>query len=73
MSLQKPRKRSIHKYAWYTSVALQMLAIILLFTYAGVKLDAWIHIKIPIFTVILSLSGVVIAIYQVTKDLLRKK
>jgi len=50
-----------------------MLAIILLFTYAGVKLDAWIHIKIPIFTVILSLSGVVIAIYQVTKDLLRKK
>jgi F0F1-type ATP synthase assembly protein I len=50
-----------------------MLAIILLCTYAGVKLDAWIETRIPVFTIILSLSGVIIAIYQVTRDLIKKK
>jgi len=50
-----------------------MLAIILLSAFAGVKLDEWLMIRIPVFTIVLSLAGVVIAIYQVTKDLMKKK
>lgn len=73
MSQQKPKRRQLHNYAWYTSIALQMLAIILLSVFAGVKLDSWLKMRFPVFTIILSLAGVVIAIYQVTKDLLKKK
>jgi F0F1-type ATP synthase assembly protein I len=73
MNPQNQKNRPLHKYAYYTSIAFQMLAIILLCTYAGVKLDAWIETRIPVFTIILSLSGVIIAIYQVTRDLIKKK
>jgi F0F1-type ATP synthase assembly protein I len=53
-------------------MAFQMLAIILLGVFAGFKLDQWIHTK-PIFTIILSIGSVILAIYTVTKDLLKKK
>jgi F0F1-type ATP synthase assembly protein I len=53
-------------------MAFQMLGIILLGVFAGYKLDKWIHTA-PLFTIILSLSSVVLAIYTVTRDLLKKK
>jgi F0F1-type ATP synthase assembly protein I len=53
-------------------MAFQMLAIILLGIFAGFKLDQWLHIK-PVLTIIFSLSSVILAIYFVTRDLLKKK
>jgi F0F1-type ATP synthase assembly protein I len=53
-------------------MAFQMLVIILLGLFAGYKLDIWLHTK-PLLTVILSLASVILAIYFVTKDLLKKK
>jgi len=53
-------------------MAFQMLVIILLGVFAGYKMDQWLHIK-PVFTVVFSLSSVVLAIYFVTRDLLKKK
>jgi len=49
-----------------------MLVIILIGVFGGFKIDHWLQTK-PIFTVILSLISVVLAIYYVTKDLLKKK
>jgi hypothetical protein len=49
-----------------------MLAIILIGVFGGVKLDAWLELKIPVFTVLLSLLSVILAIYYVVKDLLKK-
>jgi F0F1-type ATP synthase assembly protein I len=49
-----------------------MLAIILLGVFGGYKLDGWLN-TIPVFTVLLSLLSVVIAIYSVVKDLLNNK
>jgi F0F1-type ATP synthase assembly protein I len=65
-------KRSLNNYARYSSIAFQMLAIILLGIFAGYKLDQWLHIK-PVLTIIFSLSSVILAIYFVTRDLLKKK
>jgi F0F1-type ATP synthase assembly protein I len=65
-------KRALNNYAKYSSMAFQMLAIILLGIFAGYKLDVWLHTK-PFLTVILSLSSVILAIYFVTRDLLKKK
>jgi F0F1-type ATP synthase assembly protein I len=52
-------------------MAVQMLAIILLGVFGGVKADQWLNTK-PIITVIFSLISVFLAIYFVTRDLLRK-
>ncbi len=65
-----PRK-NLNAYARYSGMAFQMLAIILLGVFAGWKADQWLGTK-PILTVILSLASVVVAIYIVTRDLLRK-
>jgi F0F1-type ATP synthase assembly protein I len=66
------KKRLLNSYARYSSIAFQMLAIILLGVFAGFKLDQWLHTK-PVFTIILSFGSVILAIYYVTKDLIRKK
>ncbi len=66
------KKRLLNNYARYSGIAFQMLAIIVIGVFAGFKLDQWIHSK-PVFTIILSILSVILAIYSVTKDLLRKK
>jgi F0F1-type ATP synthase assembly protein I len=53
-------------------MAFQMGAIIGIFTFGGYQLDKWIH-TLPLFTIILSLGGVVIAIYVSIKDVIGKK
>ena len=65
-----PRK-NLNDYARYSSIAIQMLVIILAGVFAGFKLDQWLHTR-PILTVILSIVSVALSIYVVTKDLLRK-
>ncbi len=64
-------KKSLNAYARYSGIAFQMIAIILLGVYGGWKIDEWLATK-PIFTIIFLLISVVLAMYFVTKDLLRK-
>lgn len=52
-------------------MAIQMAVIILIGVFGGYKLDQWVNTT-PLFTVVLSLLSVIIAIYLVVKDLLRK-
>ncbi len=49
-----------------------MIVIVLAGTYGGIRLDKWIGWKFPIFTLILSLSSVILAIYYAIKDFLKK-
>jgi len=65
-----PRK-NLNPYARYSSMAFQMLVIILAGVFGGYKIDLWLQTK-PVFTVILSILGVILSIYYVTRDLLKK-
>jgi F0F1-type ATP synthase assembly protein I len=65
------KKQQINAYARYSGMAFQMLAIILLGVFGGLKLDEWLNTK-PILTIILSFCSVILAIYYVTRDLLKK-
>jgi len=65
-------KKQLNNYAKYSSIAFQMLVIILIGVFGGVQLDAWLKLNFPVFTVILSLLSVSLAIYTVVKDLLKK-
>ena len=64
-------KKNLDQYARYSSMAFQMLVIILAGVFGGFKIDQWLHTR-PVFTVILSLLAVFLSIYFVVKDLLRK-
>lgn len=70
--MKKPRL-PLNDYARYSSIALQMLVIIVLGVVGGYLLDKWIGWKFPVFTVLLSIVSVAAAIYVVIKDLLKKK
>lgn len=67
----RKKKKYLDSYARYSSIGFQMLAIILIGVFGGLKLDQWLDLKAPIFTVILSILSVILAIYYAVKDLIR--
>lgn len=67
-----PNRENLSNYAKYTGIAFQMIVIILAGVFLGVKMDKWFHTRDPIFTAVVTLLFVIIAIYTVIKDLLRK-
>jgi hypothetical protein len=68
----KNKLRSNSGLMRYASMGTQILVTIGLFVFAGVKLDQWLKLKFPAFTLALSLLGVVVGIYFAIKDLLKK-
>jgi hypothetical protein len=68
----KNKLRSNSGLMRYASMGTQILVTILLFVFAGYKLDQWLHFKFPAFTLGLSLLGVVLGIYFAVRDLLKK-
>ena len=70
-SSNNKKKKYLNNYARYSSIALQMLVIILLGIWGGVKLDEWVNFQFPLFAVLLSFISVSLAIYVVIKDLLK--
>lgn len=73
MKNQRKYNSSLKGYTRYSGIALQMGAIIFCGTFGGFKLDEYLHWGFPLFTVLLSITSVAIAIYLVIKDLLKKK
>ncbi|HLO61117.1 MAG TPA: AtpZ/AtpI family protein [Bacteroidales bacterium] len=78
MQEKKPKEqqkivKGLSNYARYSGLAFQMVAIILIGVFGGIKVDKWLSLKFPVFTVILSLLGTGIALYTGIKDLLRNK
>jgi hypothetical protein len=71
-NLQKSKER-LSNYAKYSGIAFQMTAIILLGVLGGKKLDNWLELKKPVFTAVLSLIAVILAIYYAIKDLIKTK
>lgn len=72
---QKPDKEKrppLESYARFSSLAFQMFAIIGIGIFGGVKLDEWLKIGFPVFTVLLSIISVGAAIYTAVKDLIKK-
>ena len=66
------QKNPLPDYARYSSIALQMLVIIAGGVFGGYKLDEYLNLKFPVFTVIFSFLSVGFAIYYVIKDLINK-
>jgi F0F1-type ATP synthase assembly protein I len=59
-------------YAKYSGMAFQMVAIIVGGVLAGIQLDKWLKLKFPIFTLVLTLLSVFLAMYYFIKDIIKK-
>lgn len=74
-SKKKNRKslsnKGLRDFAKYSGLAFQMLGIILVTVWGGVKLDKLTGWHTPVFTIVLSLFGVIAAIYTAIKDFLK--
>ena len=71
---QKESKYSgLDKFAKYSGLGFQMLAIILVSVWGGQKLDEKYHDGEPLFIIILSVVGVFVALYSALKDFINFK
>ena len=68
----KKEKKALNSYARYSSIAFQMVVIMLAGVFGGRELDRWLELQFPVFTLILTILAVILAIYFVIKDLLKK-
>ena len=67
------QRSAMKNYARYTGLGFQMIAIILIFYWAGTKLDERSASESPIYTAILSVLGVFVGLYVSLKDFIFKK
>lgn len=72
MAEQHENKKNANNFARYSSISFQMLATIGVFAFIGYKVDEYRASDKPVFTALISLFGVVVALYQVVKQLNKK-
>ena len=72
LPLLRGKGEPLKGYARYTNLAFQMFAIIGAGIFGGVKLDEWLNLSFPVFTLLFSILSVSAAIYSAIKDLIRK-
>ena len=53
----------------YSGLAFQMIALVLIFTYGGYKLDQYLELKIPVFTIVFILAALFGFFYKLMRDL----
>ncbi len=68
---EKPQPKPLSAYAKYSALGIQMAVIIGGGCYGGYKLDEYYNNTTPVFTIILSLLSIAIAMYIVLKDFIK--
>ncbi len=66
---KKSQPGNVNSYVRYSGLAFQMMATIGLGVWAGIKLDQWLKLKFPAFTITLSLLSVVGSLIQLIRGL----
>jgi len=68
-NLQKPKKK-IDDFIRYSGLAFEMVAIMGIGVFAGMKIDQWLDLRFPAFTLGLLILSVVGAIYHAIRKFL---
>ena len=72
--MKKNQKDSPLKfYAKYSTLAIQMIVIIVGGAFGGKALDNWLDWEFPVFTLVLTILSVVIALFIGLRDLFKEK
>ena len=67
------RKSALSDYGRYSSLAFQMIAIILVAVFGGIKLDQIVRWEFPVFTLVLTILAVFMSMYYAVKDIIKFK
>jgi F0F1-type ATP synthase assembly protein I len=70
---QKSNLSNLNNAAKYSTIGFQMIAIILVGVFGGIKLDQIVRFEFPVFTVVLTIVSVILSMYYAIKDLLKMK
>jgi len=68
---KNPESKGFGDFGKYSALAFQMIIVILVMTYGGIKLDKLLGLSTPVFTIVLSLFGVFAGIYIAVKDFIK--
>ena len=63
--------KGLGKYAYFSGVGFQMLAIIGVFTYIGYRIDQSREAETPVWTALFAFAGVCISMYTVIRAVTR--
>jgi len=67
--IQKPKKK-LDDFIRYSSLAFEMIFIMGIGVFAGIKIDKWLGLSFPAFTFILMILAVIGAIYYAIRKFL---
>lgn len=67
----KQPQKPLNAYAKYSALGIQMAVIIGGGCYGGYKLDKYFNNSTPVFTIVLSLLSIALAMYVVLKDFIK--
>lgn len=62
----------MQEYSKYTGLIFQMSAIVIIAILGGIKLDKVLSLSHPVFTIILTIIGSLLALYHLFHTLLKK-
>lgn len=68
----KKNKNKFDSFIRYTSLAFEMMAIIVIGTFAGYKIDQWMENEFKGFTLALMILSVIGSVFYSTRNLLKK-
>ena len=66
---QDKKRKPMNDYARYSNLAFKWIAVILVCFFIGLKLDKILNLELPIFTLVLAVSGLFLSLYQLIKEL----
>lgn len=64
----KEEKKAFNDYARFSGLAFQMMATIGVFTFIGYKIDGWLKLNYPVFTIIFVFLSVAISMYTIIRN-----
>lgn len=68
-SSKQQKQSQLNSYLKYSGLAFQMMAVIGLAVWGGLKLDAWLNMRFPVFTLVLTLMSVAASLVITIKSL----
>ena len=68
----KKWNRSANQYLKYSGMAFQMMAVTAVFALGGVLLDRRVALRVPVFTIVLTIAGVFLALYSSLREFIKK-
>lgn len=66
---RKSKPENMNDYMKYSGMGFQMVLVIGVFSFAGYKIDEYLHHQVQWVTVILALTGIFVSLYLVFKSL----